>query len=193
MITRNLSVSDAEKIFDAFKSVSVSRGQENAPDYGFYDYPLTQEDFKLRLHDSRLSIALEDGKDRRLAAYILAYPFNQVGDMDVEHDVVLANVCASASAIYLDQLFIRPGLPLFIVGRLFDVWTQLAQGYTSEGIVAAAPQKPWKNIASTRFALSHGFSRKGNVKSGNLELGVFAKPFWQLGDEAKDIKLEFRN
>jgi hypothetical protein len=190
MITRNLSVDDAGRLFGAFQSVQVLPGQENAPDSGFYDYHLTEQDFKQRLFDPRLSIALEDRKDRKLLAYILAYPFYQIPNVDVSHDAVLSQVRAPADAIYVDQFFLSPGLPLHTAGRLVDVWTNHALGYTNEGVVTAIPQKPWKNNPSTRFAISRGFSRAGKVKQGDLELAVFTKPFWRLGDETYDLKIE---
>ena len=191
MITRNLSVEDAKRVHEAFRSVSISHTAEHPPDYGFCDYPLTLGDFKARLYDSRLSIALEDrqaGK-RQLLAYLLAYPFHQVADLDTSHDAVLEDIHAHPEVIYFDQLYMKPGLPLHIAGRLLDTWTNLAWGSTRQGVVAAVPQKPWKNVPSTRFIISRGFKREGVVKQGDLELGVFTKPFWELGDRCPVLKL----
>jgi len=190
MITRNLSVDDTEKVYDAFMSVAISRTQENPPSHGFYDYPLTLDDFKARLYDSRFSIALEDRK--KLLAYILAYPFHQTTDMDIQHDLVLSRLKAPEETVYADQLFMKPGLPLFIAGRFFDTWTNLAWGYIPPGVVCAIPQKPWKNVPSTRFVLARGFNRQKIISSSGLELAVYAKPFWELGEEARKFNVELK-
>ena len=188
MIARNLTIADAGKVYDAFRSVAVARGQENAPDYGFYDYPLTQEDFKQRLVDGRFSIGVEDGKNRELVAYVLAYSFEQVQDMDTSHDAILTQVRADRKVVYLDQLYMKPGLPLHIAGRLIDAWETLLAP-TNPGIVTAIPQSPWKNVPSTRFSISRGLRRAGTVKDGELELAVFTKPLWLPGREMRELDL----
>ena len=192
MITRNLSVEDAEKIHDAFRSVSINRNQERMPDYGFFEYPLSLDDFKARLYDSRLSIALEDGKRREPLAYVLAYPFWQIPDLDTKNDLVLPRLKGHPELVYVDQFFMKPGLPAFIAGRLVDIWTTLAQGYTRQGTVCAIPQNPWKNIPSTRFAIDRGFSRQGVVKGKNIEFAIFGKPFWELGDKTSNLSLSIK-
>jgi hypothetical protein len=76
-----------------------------------------------------------------------------------------------------------PGLPAFIAGRFVDNWTHILQNANVPGIVTAIPQKPWKNEASTRFAIHRGFSRKGTIiEAGDLELGIFTKPLWHALD-----------
>ena len=188
MKTRNLSVDDAEKVYDAFRLVSIDRGQENAPDYGFYDYPLKVFDFEARLYDGRLSIALED--KGKLVAYMLAYGFWQIPDLDTGDDLVLSRLKGDSELIYLDQLFMKPGLPAHVAGRLLDIWTNLALGYTRQGVVTAIPQKPWRNVPSTRFAIHRGFRRQRVVREGDLEIGIFTKPFWELGGEISNVALD---
>lgn len=188
MITRNLTAEDAEKVYDAFKSVAVARNQENAPDYGFFEYPLTKDDFTARLYDSRLSLVMEE--KRSLIAYIIAYPFYEIKDIDTKQDLVLPKLNVNSQAVYIDQFFMKPGFPLFMAGRFIDIWTNHAMGYQIPGTVCAIPQKPWKNIASTRFAVCRGFSRKGSVNDKGIEFGIFAKPFWELGLSASELNLE---
>ena len=182
MRTRNLSVDDAEKLYDAFRSVAVRAGDVNPPKSGFYEYELTEDDFKARLFDARLSIALEDDR-RKLLAYALAFPFYMIPDLSSKDDIVFSKLKGDSELIYLDQFYTKPGVPAFLVGRILDTWTNLAWGYTRQGVATVIPQKPWKNKASTRFAIQRGFRREGVIKSGELELGVFAKPFWWLGDK----------
>lgn len=189
MRIKYLGVGDAGQVYDSFCSVAVAKGHEHTRNSGFYDYPLTEDDFRARLSCRGLSISLEE--QGKLIAYALAYPFSFVPDLDVGHDAVLKRVSADPRAVYFDQLFLKPGFPAFIQGRFIDVWTALAQEKNSAGVVTAIPQKPWKNVPSTRLAILAGFSRRATVSGGGIELGVFAKPFWRVGS-VSDISVKLK-
>ncbi|MDO8563980.1 MAG: hypothetical protein Q7R87_03145 [Nanoarchaeota archaeon] len=189
MKLRHLVASDASQIYDTFRSVAVMEAQGRKRDYGFYEYPLEEQDIKSRLELARhknLGVGLFSD-ERKLLAYTLAYPSSLGAGLE---DDVLRNVSLSSEHIYFDQLFMRPSLPAFFVGRLADYWTKLAQDQNFSGVFCAIPQEPWKNVSSTRFAIHRGFNRRGFVSSNNVNLGIFTKPLWEIGEVAKDIDIE---
>jgi hypothetical protein len=170
----NLRQTDAERVHHAFLQAAVARGERKKS--GFFEYPLTEEDIRRRLEDTRLSLSLEE--QGRLLGYAIAYPLSRISDIDRRKDPVLQRLEGEDDVVYFDQLFINNSLPLYMVGRFVDSWTNLAFSQGVKGIVCAIPQKPWKNIASTRLVLSHGFNRQNSVSEGDIALGIFAKPLW---------------
>lgn len=185
--TRNLSVEDAERVYDCFKSAQVSEGSERSS--GFYNYPLTQRDIEMRLQDPRLCLGLELGKKRKLAAYILSYPAYLIRDMDVAGDDVLSRVEVPQETIYSDQLFLRQGLPVNLAGELSDILIKQATALTRQGAFCAIPIHPWKNQQSLQFALTRGFGIAGILRTPGLDFAVLTNPLPELGDEYGDVKI----
>ncbi len=181
---------DASEMFDCFSSVSINGNPESLPEYGFYDYPLTRFDFQSRLEEGgECSLGLEE--KGRLIAYVLAFPFCKTHNMNLRGDLVLRSIQCPHDVVYLDQLFMKPGLPAHDIGRLLDTWTKVVQDNKPQGVVSAIPQKPWRNAASTRLAIHRGFRRVGKVGNEKLELGIWSKPLWRAGEETYDVAVEF--
>ena len=180
MRIRNLTSADSERVYDAFRSVSVDRNQQSIPKSGFFEYPLSLDDIRSRLQDNRFSLVLEEGGN--ILSYMIAYQMREA--RSISHtDPVLSALEGEGDLVYGDQLFLSPGTPIFYAGRLADFWTTLVANSNSPGVVCAIPQKPWKNLASTRMALARGFSRQGRVLDGDIELGLFSKPIWTSNEE----------
>ncbi len=188
MKVTNLRFRDAEEVFELFRSAQIGRKdlETGEPSRGFFEYPLSFQDIEDRLRDPRFSFALRDNNGRILS-YLLAYPLSSVRGHDAlgqnEDPVIKIARQQSPDFIYADQLFLSPQLPAFIAGRLFDMGDYVVQGERIPGALTAIPQSPWINRASTRFALARGFSRDGTVKSGEVELGLFSKPYWKKGKQ----------
>lgn len=177
MKIRAIKPSKSERIYDLFSSVSVNREdlkRKDVPNSGFYEYPLTHEDISRRLDEQSFSLALEHRGD--ILAYIISYSLSFARALP--QDPVLQKLQDSnPKNAYLDQLFLKPGLPAFVAGRICDAWDHIAQGEKIPGAVCAIPQKPWRNEASTRLVIYRGFRRDALVGEGNIELGVFSKPY----------------
>src|SRR3989344_5642981 len=178
MNLRHLSIGDVGQVYDSFCSVSVSATQDRKPDYGFFEYNLSERDIKDRLAlsmERELGMGLFDKV--RMLAYVLAYPYSSGKNVK---DEVLQNVVVQENVVYCDQLFIKPSLPVFFASRMLDCWTYQAMTLGFLGVFCAIPQSPWKNFSSTRFAINQGFKRRGFVSGDKVNLGVFTKPFWRI-------------
>jgi len=186
MRIRQLKESDLGQVFDLFSSVSVTKRQVEAnpvPKSGFYEYHLQEQDMKKRL-DPSFSLALED--KGRIVAYLIAYQLSRFHDLKQMNDPVLERLAmADPKTVYVDQLFLSPGLPAYLAGRMVNVWdSQLPVGEVPM-VTTAIPQKPWKNEASTRFAICRGYKRQSTVSSEGIELGLFTKPILSKDREFK--------
>lgn len=181
---------DAAEIYDLFRGSQINASSSRDRKAGFFEYPLTQEDISTRLQDSRYSLMLM--QNGQAVAYLLAYPIASSGDL-AEQDGVLRQITSNPENVYVDQLNSQR-VPADIIGRFMDAWTNLLQEARVPGVFCAIPQKPWKNLASTRQAITRGYKRTFSIHektaSGDLELGVYAKPLWLPQTEielAKDI------
>ncbi len=189
---RNLNPGwDSERVFELFEKLQLRPEQVNSrdvPKTGFYDYQLSPEALFRRLEAGRdLSLVLEDNQGRILA-YLLAYNLRKIDSAGLlaeqgHEDFVLSKLrYANPRAVYIDQFAIAPGLPVFIAGRLLDVWINMMYGEKVDGAVCAIPESPWQNQSSRRIALVQGFERCGKVDEISLTLGLWAKPFWKRGE-----------
>lgn len=187
MKIKKLTLSDASQVYDAFCSAQVPVGTTKTS--GFYEYNLSEEDLGERLRVSEkdgLGLCLIDG--REILAYVIGYSFKRAGDLQ---DSVLDSICVPQDVVYADQLYLNPKCMLHLVGRLVDLWTNIAYGKTQTGIFCAIPQEPWRNLASERFTSARGFRKRGVVKENGLSLGIFTKPIWQVGEVVRDLPIEF--
>ncbi len=188
MKVTNVRFRDAEEVFELFKSAQI--GRENLgtgePSKGFFEYHLSFQDIEDRLRDPRFSFSLRDNNGRILA-YLLAYPLSSVNGSNAlgQHVDPVIKIARQQNPdfVYVDQVFIAPQLPAFVAGRLFDMGDYTVQRERIPGAITAIPQSPWVNQASTRFAIARGFSREGTVKSGEVELSLFSKPYWKKGKQ----------
>ena len=181
MKIRTLKPNEAERIFELFKSASVTRNdlsREQVPNSGFYEYPLTAEDISLRLKEPGFSIALADNDE--ILAYVIAYQLETAGKNGLRDPVLTFLQDRSPDSVYIDQLFLRRGLPLYFAGRLIDSWDHIVQGEKIPSVACAIPQKPWKNEGSNRMAAWRGYRREGFVDEGDVTLGVFTKPYYEV-------------
>lgn len=174
---------DNERILDLFEKAQVSTGTNRKR--GFYEYHLTEQEMQRKISACpELSLVLEDNRGQFLA-YLLSYPLDRIdthGLNAVHEDPVLKKLArASPKVVYADQLCIAQDIPIFVGGRVADVWTNMIYGEKLNGSVCAIPSKPWENIASRRLTLARGYSRVGHVTEGELTLDIFAKPHWQKG------------
>lgn len=190
MIIRHTKNTDVKKMYDAFKSVSFSKEDFEKgyiPKSGFYDYSLTYPDFSQRV-DSPLSLICENRGE--LFSYVVAFSIGKVRELIEKgtSDPVLNKLERfDGRLIYVDQFYLKPGLPIQIGANLFDKLTSEAEKKGSPGLIGVISEKPWKNKNSIRFALSHGFSRKGTIKKQNSTLGVFVKPIIMLNSPFKNL------
>ena len=195
MKINRIQPADFEQLYELFLSAQVKKqdlSQTQTPKAGFYEYNLTEQDFKDRLRDTSLSLSLKDNHGRILA-YLISYTLSSYNKRTIlpEHhaDSVLTRLkSADEGLVYVDQFLMIPSLPVFVAGRLADAWDYIIQGENIPGAVAAIPQKPWKNEASTRFILCRGFSRGDSLRSQEVELGLFVKPYCKVGD---NISIKF--
>ena len=195
MKINRIQPADFEQIYELFLSAQIKKqdlSRTLIPKAGFYEYHLNEQDFRNRLRDNSFSLSLKNNHGKILA-YLIAYSLNSCSTKTIlseSHvDPVLNRLkYANKDLVYSDQFFVSPSLPIFIAGRLADAWDYIIQGENIPGVVAAIPQKPWKNEASTRFVLCRGFSRKEFLKSQEIELGLFVKPYCKVGDDIS-IKL----
>ena len=183
MIIRHFRQSDSDEMFDAFKSVSLDTrdlSKRNVPKNGFFEYPLSFEEFRRRA-ESPLTLICE--RDNRIIAYMISYDvwfarmLKETGMADPVFDRIQG---LESSIIYYDQLYTKPGLPAYIGARILHTADVQAENGGAPGVICAVPQSPWKNISSTRLAIMNGFAPQEYVKSGNVNLGIFTKPFLHL-------------
>lgn len=184
MQIRTIKLSDAERIYDLFRSAAVTREDLQrgvVPHSGFFEYPISERDLTAKLQEPQLSLMLEDGQ--RILAYIIAYDVNAIKNRllpaGVNDPVLVAMQNSNPRMVYVDQLYMRPNMPAFVAGRLFDAWERIVQGERIPGAAGVVPQKPWRNETSTRFSLHRGFRRSGTVRDGSIEFGLFTKPYWE--------------
>ncbi len=182
--------SDNDELCALFRGASFTREDlvsKKAPDSGFYEYPLTHSDIAMRTGNPPFSLVMEDR--RNIIVYLLGYDkqfaservaLSEHTDPVIERFSRLPN-----AAVYLDQLFLQRGLPIFHASLLMDTWDHIVQGEKIEFVVASLPQGDWTNRSSLRFALDRGFSRKDKVNSLGVQLGVFSKPYLNLDEEFK--------
>jgi hypothetical protein len=172
------TIRDAAEIYELFREAQIDSNNSGNKKSGFFEYPLTEEDIKTRLGDNRFSLMLMH--DGRAIAYLLAYPIASARDF-AEQDGVLRQINSIPENIYVDQLNSQ-WVPAHVIGRFMDAWTNLLQEARVPGIFSAIPQKPWVNLASRRQAITRGYQRAFSVQektfSGELELGIYAKPLW---------------
>jgi len=177
----NIRQSDFEQVYELFRSAQIRKQDLSKPvSRGFYEYDLKEQNLAERLKGG-YSFALKDNHDKILA-YMISYRMNSITDEAMicgEHKDLVLQKLKNQDIVYADQLFVRPELPVFIAGRLIDFWDYVMQNENVQRIVTAIPQKPWKNESSTRFALCRGFKREDSVNSNDVELGLFAKPYWK--------------
>ncbi len=125
---------------------------------------------------SPLSIALKDNNGIILS-YILGYSVNHISNL-THQDIIHQNIASlDTSTVYLDQLYLKKGSPLFLAMRLFDKWDYIAQGEETTQVYGATPHTPWRNINSERIAINRGFSRTGFVEQEKTKLALMNKPY----------------
>jgi DNA-binding protein Fis len=179
MKVSNIKSSDFEQVYGLFSSAQIRKMDlSKHVSRGFYEYDLNERNLTERLKDS-YSFALKDRQDKILA-YFISYKTNSISKeamMCGNHKDPILQKLKNQDAVYADQLFIRPELPVFIAGRLLDYWDYIIQNENIQKIFCAIPQKPWKNESSIRFALCRGFKRTDSVLDKGIELGLFEKPY----------------
>jgi len=155
-----MRATDLDQVFELFRGTSVSvndvEKSNPKPKRGFYEYPMSINDLRRKMSDTTFSLLLEDRG--RIVSYLLAYPAGQIqssGMLTPGHkDLVLEKLQAiDPRIVYADQLYVKPGLPTYVAGRVSDMFDYVAAGEQTPGIVTAIPQMPWMNQSSTRFAL----------------------------------------
>lgn len=181
MRVRQLRAEDAGRVYDLFNLSRVSRedlARDSVPKSGFYEYPHTAYEMGQKIAASEMSVALVDGE--KVLAYLLAYPIEAIPHLSLDHEDPVLERLKGKGQVYADQFFLQHGLPVFLAGRLLDAWDDWVRSQGIAGVFGAIPQKPWRNISSTRFALCRGFSREGVVNAEGIELGLFHKPFLKV-------------
>ena len=189
MMLNHPSKLDVERMYELFQSAQVRKSdidRKVVPKRGFYDYNLTYEAFAARLAEKETSLVLRRGNE--IIAYAITFPVSQIQAIQKsQHDVVLEEISgADPKAIYWDQLFIKDGLPIYYAGRLFESLTHILRAESVPALIAAIPQEPWQNTSSTKFALTHGFKQESKVNEEEMTLGLFTKPFWNIGADAQE-------
>ncbi len=189
MIIRNPNQIDIERMYELFLSAQVSKSEltkKNVAKRGFFEYDLSYEAFASRVAEKEANLILE--RNNEIIAYTIALPISQIPSIQkIQHDQVLEDIKhANPKTIYWDQLFLKPNLPIYFAGRLFETMNHKFVNENVPAIIGAIPQDPWQNISSTRFVLAHGFKRESNVKEGEITLGLFTKPFWKKGEEISE-------
>ena len=180
MIIRNIKPTDIDKLYGKFIASNIRQAEiedpQKIPRTGFYEYDLSFAAFKARAL-SPLSLIWE-GSGGEVISYAVAYSLNHVRSLQPENqDPVHAEFRSADGAIaYFDQLFLQRGLPAFLAGRMWDAVEVLMRDEKVPGVVAAIPQKPWRNRSATRLAIHRGFSRKSSLDEEKLTLGIFTKP-----------------
>jgi len=189
MKVAGIKQSDFEQVYSLFKSSQVRKedlSKPIVPSRGFYEYMLTERNLAERLKND-YSFCLKDNHGRILS-YMISYKTNSMSDKAIKcggHDDPVLRKLKNKDMVYIDQLFVRPELPVFIAGRLFDFWDCVMQNENIQRMVGAIPQKPWKNESSMRFISCRGFERTDSVKDGGIELGLFEKSYLR-GEEISD-------
>jgi len=179
MIIRQASTGDIERMHKLFSSMSVSRGDISSPkipQFGFYEYPLTEGNFAQRVNNQPFSLIIEQGVE--LKGYILAYKVRDIPSHEPKDAVLNRIGCLEKDIVYVDQLCMQPGLPIHLAGRFIDTFEHVLRCEKIPGIAAVIPQKPWTNVSSTRLALHRGLYKAGLISAGEIEFAVFGKPYW---------------
>jgi 6-pyruvoyltetrahydropterin/6-carboxytetrahydropterin synthase len=186
MKVSNIRQSDFEQVYELFKSSQVRKkdlSKSVVPSRGFYEYDLSERNLAERLKND-YSFCLKDNHDK-IISYMISYKISSLSNEAMKcgnHNDPVLQKLKNQDMIYVDQLFIRPELPVFIAGRLFDYWDYVMQNENVRKVAGAIPQKPWKNESSMRFVLCRGLKRTDSIKGNNMELGLFEKSY--LKDEA---------
>lgn len=179
MIIKHTKQSDSEQIFELFKQNAVYQSDlgEKVPKRGFFEYHLGYDDIEARVN---MSFSIKWVDKTRIIGYILAYSLkdlDKIGHQDPVHNHLLN---LDKDVVYIDQLCINPNYPITLGARLGDSFEYMLRMEKVPGVVTAVPESPWKNHSSTRLVLMKGFSRKGLVKTQNVSLRLFVKPYLKL-------------
>jgi hypothetical protein len=183
MIIRHVRASDIEQMFDCFREAAIRTADLTNPraqKSGFFEYPLTFKQFRARAESPLTLVGVRNG---RIITYAISYSLKEAKALQQRgmSDPVLDSLSdLDNSVIYHDQLYLQPGLPIYVGARMLHTATTQAQNEDSPGVIGATPQKPWKNVSATRLLAYHGFKRIGLVEEGLVSLGLFVKPFWHL-------------
>jgi 6-pyruvoyltetrahydropterin/6-carboxytetrahydropterin synthase len=187
MKVSNIKSADFEQVYELFRSYQVRKkdlSKSIVPSRGFYEYDLNEKNLAERLKGG-YSFCLKDNHDKILA-YMISYKTNSISDeamMCGKHEDPVLQRLKNQDMVYIDQLFIKPELPVFTAGRLFDFWDYVMQNENVTRVAGAIPQKPWKNESSIRFVLCRGMKRTDLIKDKELELGLFEKSYLKGQDE----------
>jgi len=189
MKIQTIKPNDAHEIYDSFMSAQVTRENCSGRKSGFYEYALSFEEMQKRVGLSAqegLGLTLRD--NQRLLSYLIAYRRGQAQQVD---DEVLRAVSVDDKAIYADQFFISPGLPVYVAGRVLDSWNNLVYSREQRGLFSAVAWKPWRNLAAAKFNMCRGGKVSGFVREGDLSLAIFTNPLWRLGDNPRKFEIQF--
>lgn len=168
MKVKRVSLGMIPDLYELFRSAQISLGEAMPGRSGFVDYPLSYGVFEARAK-GRFSLVLLDGN--KINAYLIAYGVDELPG----EDPVFPHLPPGRNA-YLDQLFLS-GKHLPTMGILMDTSDYHLRQEGIERVFTAIPQAPWRNSPSTRLAHTRGFSRIGQVPSGDVRLGLFSKPY----------------
>lgn len=178
MIIRRPKTSDNEQIFKCFTKAQITRAEaiSGNPKTGFLDYPLSFPELSERVIDE-FSLVLEE--KGRVIGYVIAYRIGDIsllnsGKTDTIHQRIRK---LPANIVYVDQLYLNPRLPVFVLGRSTDTWEHSLRSSNIPAVITAIPQNPWQNRSSTRFVLARGFSKESSVEADEIRFDLFAKRY----------------
>ncbi|MBW2990361.1 hypothetical protein KY348_01510 [Candidatus Woesearchaeota archaeon] len=179
MIIRPVNPNDQDQLFECFQEAQVKADDiVHKPISGFYEYNLDYEALKQRAQ-TPFSLILENSKGK-IISYMLAYPLkdlDKIKDFDPVHEAI-KNL--DEKAVYLDQVYLKKGFPIYFAMRLFDKWDHLNQNEKISMIIGAVPFAPWRNHTSERMVAYRGLRRFGFAEDEKVRLALFEKPYYNL-------------
>jgi hypothetical protein len=177
MEIRKVKIKDIAKIKSLANSLVVKSGDEDKKT-GFYEYSLTEEQYKKRSQSDLFFACLNNSN---LEGFCMAYDYEFVRKLveqepKLKEDAILKYITKLPEKYaYIDQFAVR--IPGTYQGNkaVYNLCSELIKrSKYLNYLVGAIPHKPWQNKLSKDFFIKRGAKLIGEVKGKNkIIFGIY--------------------